>query len=704
MAMWRKNRRRNRTAQTPEQLEQRVLLDATGLFAVPADVEIPNQNGHQVLLGDMDGDGDLDAVLISANAQSQIFVNDGAGNFEPTSPLFGPLAPTEAAIADFDGDSNLDVAIGDGNPNGIAIWRNLGNYQFEKGEVFAASSTAHSVNAADLDGDGDTDVAWGGNGQHFLTNDGHGQFNSSSGRSIGASVLTNFDGDKDIDLLGNRVFLANDGTGQFPLSVSTAISVAPLVTSIADFDGDGDDDVYESNRRLTDGNGHIWFNEGTGRFTDSGQILGRKSDGQEDIDTTVGDVDGDGDLDLVVAHNWDPVTYLGSTIWLNDGTGHFTRETGPLLFPLSIALGDVDADGDLDLVAENVGDLNVSLNRTVTTMDLPSGGGNFEVIRSGSDLIVRHVGGEEIYRGGAADVRVLRIQGSSGNDRVDASTLTGIKLVMNGGDGNDTLIGGSNADTIQGGHGNDSLVGNDGADQMLGDAGNDVLNGNLGNDRLDGGDEADTLLGGAGGDELRGGLGDDVLNGGSGHDRLSGDAGSDVLRGDSGNDVLEGGSESDTLVGDDGHDSLLGGDGDDLLRGGLGRDTLDGDTGHDDLRGGADNDSLNGGLGNDTLNGNVGNNTLIGGYGDDALAGGLGHDQLLGNAGRDTLLGGSGNDSLYGGADADILLGADGDDSLDGQGHSRDTLNGGSGTNVVLGLANEIDLAFVLMPDWRDRS
>ncbi len=86
------------------------------------------------------------------------------------------------------------------------------------------------------------------------------------------------------------------------------------------------------------------------------------------------------------------------------------------------------------------------------------------------------------------------------------------------------------------------------------------------------------------------------------------------------------------------------------------------------------------------------------------LPGGQGNDLLIGSAGRDTLLGGLGNDTLFGGADADILLGEAGHDSLNGEGDSRDTLNGGTGTNTVIALPTEIDLAFVLTPNWRDWS
>jgi hypothetical protein len=94
----------------------------------------------------------------------------------------------------------------------------------------------------------------------------------------------------------------------------------------------------------------LFWNDGNGIFTDSGQILN---------DTLVaevaaGDLDGDGDLDVVVA-NMD----LPNEIWLNDGTGHFTdsglRLGGNSDMSTKASLGDLDGDGELDLF---IGSLN----------------------------------------------------------------------------------------------------------------------------------------------------------------------------------------------------------------------------------------------------------------------------------------------------------------------------------------------------------
>jgi Ca2+-binding RTX toxin-like protein len=111
--------------------------------------------------------------------------------------------------------------------------------------------------------------------------------------------------------------------------------------------------------------------------------------------------------------------------------------------------------------------------------------------------------------------------------------------VIEGGTGNDTIIGGLLDNNFSGGDGNDWLQGFDFNDSLFGGGGNDTLIAGLG---------ADTLGGGAGNDLLLGGGGRDTLRGGSGADTLEGGNGSDVLYGDAGSDILTGGFGADSFV------------------------------------------------------------------------------------------------------------------------------------------------------------
>lgn len=105
----------------------------------------------------------------------------------------------------------------------------------------------------------------------------------------------------------------------------------------------------------------------------------------------------------------------------------------------------------------------------------------------------------------------ITVNGLGGNDYINAFFTTAARLTLDGGAGNDTLVGGQAGNVLRGGTGNDYLFGG------------------RGNDRLDGGDGRDFLFGGAGSDVLRGGRGNDVLIGGSGDDDLDGEEGFDIV-------------------------------------------------------------------------------------------------------------------------------------------------------------------------------
>jgi len=328
----------------------------------------------------------------------------------------------------------------------------------------------------------------------------------------------------------------------------------------------------------------------------------------------------------------------------------------------------------------------------------------------GNDTIAGLAGNDRIITGDGVDV----VDGGAGNDdingfMIDASIgyyssypSTGVKT-LSGGEGNDAIFGGSDADTINGGTGNDHLYGQSGADVINGGDGADTIYGQEGDDQIDGGEGIDNITGGNGSDSLVGGAGDDFL-----YDQESG---TDTLQGGLGNDTIStySGTGNKSLDGEDGNDSLTGGTGADTLVGGAGDDYLmDQSTGADRLLGGTGNDDLNaytgtgnkyldGGDGNDTLSGGKGSDTLIGGAGDDSLLDqGTGDDSLQGGAGNDSLNvytgtgnkyldGGEGNDTLNGGTGADTLIGGAGNDSLLSGGTGNKSLDGGDGNDSLYG-------------------
>lgn len=196
---------------------------------------------------------------------------------------------------------------------------------------------------------------------------------------------------------------------------------------------------------------------------------------------------------------------------------------------------------------------------------------------------------------------------------VDGATITGTgggdvlcldadNLTVNALGGNDTVIDYGSNNTINLGDGADDYDGTNGNDGTVnGGSGNDELVGTPGEDTLNGGDGDDTLIGGSANDVMSGGAGSDVLNGGPGGDSISGEAGDDSLNGEGDSDFLDGGAGDDSLIGGSADDTMRGGDGNDDMSGNAGRDNVYGEVGTDSIEGQEGDDVLAGGPGVDLI-------------------------------------------------------------------------------------------------------
>jgi Bacterial Ig-like domain (group 3)/Bacterial Ig-like domain/FG-GAP-like repeat len=331
--------------------------DATGVMLRHA--ALGSGNSQDVVLGDLDGDGDLDAVLGNGGTEPEtVWVNDGGGNFSahPAQPSFGAGNTSAVELGDLDGDGDLDVALGNAAGEAETVWLNDGSGNFTTHPVtpgFGAGDT-RGLALGDLDADGDLDAVaanHSADGNTVWLNDGDGTFsaNGSFGGpdSLGVS-LGDLDTDGDLDAIlardGAETVWLNDGTGAFAAHSATPTFGAALsrAAGLGDLDGDGDLDAVVAG-------GHadtVWVNDGDGNFTEHPAT----PELDEDADGTaveVSDVDGDGDLDALIANDGAAVS-----VWLNDGDGNLSPHPSAAFFGAgshTVASGDVDGDGDLDV-------------------------------------------------------------------------------------------------------------------------------------------------------------------------------------------------------------------------------------------------------------------------------------------------------------------------------------------------------------------
>jgi hypothetical protein len=158
--------------------------------------------------------------------------------------------------------------------------------------------------------------------------------------------------------VGRQVFqftaaVGGTGTGAFSGGSDPGVGNNPYSVALGDVDGDGDLDLLTANAGSNTVS--VRLNDGAGNFS-GGSDPGV---GSAPYSVAVGDVDGDGDLDLLTANAGSNTV----SVRLNDGAGHFSGGSNPSVGsgPYGVALGDVDGDGDLDLLAANYDSNTVSV-------------------------------------------------------------------------------------------------------------------------------------------------------------------------------------------------------------------------------------------------------------------------------------------------------------------------------------------------------
>jgi len=248
-----------------------------------------NSNSSSML--DIDRDGDLDLFVINFGEPNFRYINDGTGQFQRVFSGSETSTSSLSAVGiwgDADDDGNLDLYVANTGNTANNFFRNQGDGSFVRitdGDFVNRSGSTLGGSWGDYDNDGDLDLFVAnflGQNNFLFENNGDGTFNTVSsgpvatdgGRSVG-SAWVDVDNDGDLDLLvtndGERNALyENNGldgfsrrdSGDFVSDASATFGLA-----YADFDNDGDVDVYAANRDgspnsffINDGNTNHWFN------------------------------------------------------------------------------------------------------------------------------------------------------------------------------------------------------------------------------------------------------------------------------------------------------------------------------------------------------------------------------------------------------------------------------------------------------------
>ena len=273
------------------------------------------------------------------------------------------FTPTNILSGDFNNDANIDVIVSSYDSSKYTFLLNNGSGGFTLGEEMSGVFKPHSISFTDIDNDRDLDMIVATNEENkirVLRNTGQGIFNwvlpTIDANAPIATCPGDFDGDGDNDFvallnyghfIGRAYLYKNDGTGNFTESGYTSTGFPHTTRNvIGDIDNDGDLDIVAGNGEYFE-RFMILTNDGNGNFTyTNGPYIGYRPN-----DFGAGDFDGDFDLDFAICSPG-----LGALI--NDGNGVYTHLNLPYMFtqPANPIVADFDADGDLDFTVRDAGD------------------------------------------------------------------------------------------------------------------------------------------------------------------------------------------------------------------------------------------------------------------------------------------------------------------------------------------------------------
>jgi hypothetical protein len=246
------------------------------------------------------------------------------------------------AVGDFNGDGIPDVAVTNNGPETVSVLLGNGDGTFQLPERYAAGDS-RSLAAGDFNGDGILDLVVVG------------QSDTASATALSIGDL-NGDGKVDLAVASTVVsILLGNGDGTFQAPQNYAVGDSPMSIAVRDFNGDGHLDLavakssYVNGPDYPTGTVSILLGKGDGTFL----VAPTYAAGANPSSLAVGDFNGDGKPDLVLVNNPGATGKVSIFLGNGDGTFHAANSYAVGINASSVAVGDFNGDGILDLAVAN---------------------------------------------------------------------------------------------------------------------------------------------------------------------------------------------------------------------------------------------------------------------------------------------------------------------------------------------------------------